>query len=248
MSGDAYARYGGNTTCQAIVVDDEIVAFLDAGTGLPSYGRIGVRLAPVVDVFVTHYHWDHIQGLSMFDELWKGTCGVHVWGPNDPRDAFDRAIAPPLFPVSIAEAATIDFNPLDGDVTVHGLTVRPFPVHHPQGASGFRIDGPTQSIGIVTDHESGKGLDDSIAETLQDVDVLFHDAQYLPSETETHDGWGHSTYLDAVAMAERVGAGTLVLTSHDPRRTDDHVDEIVAIVRGMFPSVEASRPGLEIAL
>jgi ribonuclease BN (tRNA processing enzyme) len=248
VSGDAFARYGGNTTCQAIIADNEIVAFLDAGTGLPSFGSIGVPLAPVVDVFVTHYHWDHIQGLSMFDELWRGSCGVHVWGPDDPRAAFDRAIAPPLFPVSIAEAAAISFKSLDEPVAVGELIVTPFPVHHPQGACGFRIDGPNQSIGIVTDHESGKGLDDSIAEVISGVDVLFHDAQYLPSETDIHDGWGHSTYEDAVAMAKRVGAGKLILTSHDPRRTDDKVDEIVDIVRGMFDPADASRPGLEITL
>jgi ribonuclease BN (tRNA processing enzyme) len=113
---------------------------------------------------------------------------------------------------------------------------------------GYRIDGPTGSVAIVTDHESIPECDDVIADAIQGVDVLFHDAQYLPSEAEEHIGWGHSTWENAVAMAKRTGAKKLVLTSHDPRRTDDDIHAMVAAARVEFENTIAAGPGLELPL
>jgi ribonuclease BN (tRNA processing enzyme) len=248
VSGPDFVRFGGNTTCFAVVVDGLTVAFIDAGTGLAAYHSYGLSLAPSVSIFLTHYHWDHIQGLSMLEELWSGTCDVRVWGPDEPAAVLERAIAPPLFPVSISDAESISFNPMPASVVVAGVSFTSIPVHHPQGALGYRIDGPHRSIGIITDHESGSDLDDEIARRIAGVDVLIHDAQYEPSERTAHVGWGHSTYEDAVALASRVGASELVLTSHDPSRTDGDIDEMVRHVRTVFEASSASVQGLQVEL
>ena len=78
--------------------------------------------------------------------------------------------------------------------------------------------------------------------------TLVHDAQYLPEEYESHRGWGHSTWEHAAAMAERVGAERLVLTSHDPVRHDEAVDELLAAARERFAGSSAAYEGLRIPI
>ncbi len=248
VSGQRYLRYGGNTTSFALLSGDRAVAFFDAGTGLASYRNYGLQLGPAVDIFLSHYHWDHIQGLTMLDELWKGACDVRVWATADAAAILTRAISPPLFPVSIADDSALRFAEMTEPVDLVGCRITGFPVHHPQGARGFRIDGPNRSVGIVTDHESGTETDAQIIAALGGIDVLIHDAQYLPEETEPHRGWGHSTYEDAVALADATAAPELLLTSHDPTRTDDDVDAMLVRARALRPSTDAVWQGLEVPL
>jgi phosphoribosyl 1,2-cyclic phosphodiesterase len=248
VSGSEFARYGGNTTCFALVVDGIAVAFVDAGTGLIDSAAHGLQLAPSVGVFLTHYHWDHTQGLSMMDEMWSGACDICVWGPKDPADILERAISPPLFPVSIRDVPSIRFASSDGPVEIGGLVITPFAVNHPQGAFGYRIDGPERAVAIVTDHEAGTDLDAGVLEAISGADVLIHDAQYLPQESEAHVGWGHSTHEDATKAALLAGVSELILTSHDPRRTDSAIDEMVADACETFPNTDAVWPGMEVSL
>lgn len=248
MSGSRFTRYGGSTTCSALVVDGVTVAFIDAGSGLIDAGLMGLDLAPSVGVFLTHYHWDHTQGLSMMNEMWSGACDICVWGPADPQAILERAISPPLFPVSITEVPSVRFRHMDEPVEIDGLAVTPFNVNHPQGAFGYRVDGPKRSVAIVTDHEAGTALDSEILDAIAGIDVLFHDAQYLPREAKAHIGWGHSTYEDAARAAAAADVNELVLTSHNPDRSDVSIDEMVDNARGLFRNTEAARPGMEIAL
>jgi ribonuclease BN (tRNA processing enzyme) len=249
VSGAEYLVYGGSTTSFAIADGSEIKGFVDAGTGLITFKSYGLELAGSVPVFLTHYHWDHIQGVSMLSEVWAGACLFTFYGPGDPKPMLTKSITPPWFPVAIDEAPEpVAFKGLDGPVVQPGLTVTSFDVQHPQGAVGYRIDGPNRSIAIVTDHESAPDRNDVIAKAIDGVDVLIHDAQYLPSEAPSHIGWGHSTWVDAVAMAKRVGATELVLTSHEPSRSDSDVDAMVADARAEFPNTTAVGPGTEISL
>lgn len=248
VSGAEFARYGGNTTSFALAVGRQVVAFIDAGTGMLSYRAHGLALAGSLDVFLTHYHWDHIQGLSMFEALWADDADVVLHGPGGPRRALTGVITPPWFPVSLAEAPGVRFETIARSTEVSGMSVTPFEVEHPQGAVGYRIDGPTTSIAIVTDHEAGTGRDRSIADAIRGVDTLIHDAQYLPAELAPRKGWGHSTWEGAIDAAQAAGAASLILTSLDPRSTDDDVDMIVESAKRRFPDVRVAVPGLQVRL
>lgn len=249
MSGNEFARYGGSTTCIVVARGSTVASFIDAGTGVMAFEAHGLQLTGSIPVFVTHYHWDHIQGVSMLGEVWTGACSFTFHGPGDPREMLTDAIKPPWFPVSLQDAPEpVAYRPVDQPVEFGEIVVTAFPVQHPQGAVGYRIDGPNASVAIVTDHESTPESDTVIADAIAGVDVVFHDAQYLPSEAADHVGWGHSTWKDAVAMAERVGARQLVLTSHDPRRTDEEVDEMIVEAREVFPNTVAAGPDLELPL
>jgi ribonuclease BN (tRNA processing enzyme) len=247
VSGAEFVRYGGNTSSFALAVGSRIVAFIDAGTGLVAYGSHGLELAPSIEVFLTHYHWDHIQGLSMLPELWGGGHAFTFIGPGDTEAMLSGAIRPPWFPVALRESrCTIAYRSVDAPVRLGSVEITSFPVNHPQGAIGFRLNGPRSSIALVTDHESTPASDDTIAREINGVDVLIHDAQYLPNEFESRRGWGHSTWEQSVAMAQRVGARHLILTSHAPRRTDREIEDIVSAASARFPSTEAAREGLRV--
>lgn len=249
ISGPEYVRYGGNTTCLALSFDGSLAAVIDAGTGLVRLDEHGFEIPPSMPVLLTHYHWDHIQGLSMLPELWSGGHTFVFMGAADPESTLTGAIRPPWFPVELRHSAcTIEYVTLDGPVDVEGLKVTPFPINHPQGALGFRLDGDRSSVAVVTDHESTAGADDVIASAIQGVQVLIHDAQYLPDEYADRRGWGHSTWEHAVAMANRVGAERLILTSHGLGRTDEALDQIVATASTFFAPTEAAYEGLSVEI
>ncbi len=248
VSGADFVVYGGGTTSFALVIDDRVVGFIDAGTGIVPWRDFGMSVASSVEVFLTHYHWDHIQGLSMLDLVWSDEHEITIHGPNDPRSALTSVIAPPWFPVSLADAPSVRFESIVGPVELAGLLITPFGVEHPQGALGYRINGPSSSVAIATDHEAGSDLDRSIVDAIRGVEVLIHDGQYQPDEADTHRGWGHSTWEDAVAAALLSGANRLILTSLDPRRTDEEVDVLVHTARRDFHSTEAAYPGLSVSL
>ena len=184
----------------------------------------------------------------MFDQIWQGGCDIVMHGPGDPEAVLGAAIVPPMFPVSIAETDTVRYDASGRTVEFAGMTVSSFPVHHPQGAVGYRVDGPDRSVAIVTDHEAGSEVDDQIVAAVEGIDVLIHDSQYRPSEMEIRAGWGHSTFEDSLEIAERIGATELILTSHDPGRTDAEVDELIRRSKDRFPRTTGASEGLMVSL
>ena len=232
----------------ALSRNGRVFAFIDAGTALNTYGDYGLALQREVSVFLTHYHWDHIQGLSMLGEMWKGSCTIDLYGEGSPEETLTRAIGPPWFPVSLADQTNLSFKGVGEPVEIEAVTISSFAINHPQGAVGYRIDGPTSGVAVITDHETVPDETPQLLADARGVQTVIYDAQYLPNEMAEHVGWGHSSWEDAARFATSVGATRLILTSHDPRRTDADIDAIVASARKVFPNTDAAIPGLTIEL
>jgi len=246
VSGPQFARYGGNTTGFALSQDRVVNAFIDAGTGINAYRDHGLELAATVDVFLTHCHWDHIQGLSMLGEMWDGSHQIDIFGTGNLERTLTDAIGPPMFPVSLAHQENVRYTEMDGAVSSGSIVLESFPLNHPGGAVGYRLQGPNRVILVVTDHETVQ--DEGFQPPSDVADTVIYDSQYLPTEAAAHQGWGHSTWQHAVDFVREVGADSLVLTSHDPRRTDDDIDAVVEAARSVFPATQAARPGLTLDL
>jgi ribonuclease BN (tRNA processing enzyme) len=117
-------------------------------------------------------------------------------------------------------------------------------LHHPQGATAYRLAHHGRVVVFATDTEFGDPeCDAALRRLAADADVLIHDAQYSPGEYEVHRGQGHSTWQHAVAVARSSGAKKLVLFHHDPHRTDEQLELILAEARVGFPDVYAAREG-----
>lgn len=254
--GKKTARYGGNTPCVEIRTDAGWLVILDAGTGIR---ELGLSLldrsdgAPMGgDIFLTHAHWDHIQGIPFFAPLFQRGNHFTIWGSPSLERSVDRVVrdqmSPVVFPVSFEELdARIDFSTIAAGErrSGTGYEVQAFEVQHPGGALGYRFNAPgsDHSIVYVSDNEVGApekyaGAPDwrqRFVEFVHGATVLVHDTMYTTEEYDHHRGWGHSTYRDAVELALEAGVKTLVLFHHEPRRTDDEldlrIDECRALVR-----------------
>jgi phosphoribosyl 1,2-cyclic phosphodiesterase len=241
--GPDTVRYGGNTPCVTVSVHAYPPLIFDAGTGIRVLGDTLDAKVPdePLDLFLSHTHWDHIQGLPFFAPLFRQGLRLRIWGVDDPPGSLERTIrglmSPEVFPVDFDQVgATIEFRPPPFEGTVlHGLSVRALAVHHPGGAVGYRIDDRAgHAVIYVPDNELRGGAPDVAAlrepliEACRGASLLIHDSTYTEAESADFSGWGHSTTDDALQLAIDAGVGTLVLFHHAPHRTDAEVDALVA--------------------
>ena len=257
-------RYGGNTPCLELIAPDGTQFILDCGTGLRMLGSRWATpnggKAPETQILVTHYHWDHIQGIPFFSPLYVENNEFHFYsfrskylGRDSLKQVFEAQMALPYFPVDMsAMNAKRKFKEMDGGDTFkvgeNKITARW--LNHPQGCLGFRIETPAGTVAYATDNEPGDPkLDESLRELAAGADIFINDAQFTPEQLETtRKGWGHSSWLEGVKVARHAGAKTLVLFHHDPDSTDRMVDSILRQAREEFDSVYAASEGMVITL
>jgi len=250
---------GGNTSCVEIRTADGDSLILDAGTGIRSLGyalAAEAAGAPIsVDVLFSHFHWDHLQGLPFFAPLYDGGNQVRfIAAVDDSRldDLLQGQMCSPYFPVPFTELAALveTHRAVVGETfEVGACTVRAFPLSHPQGAHGFRIEHNGLSVVYATDYEHGDPVaDEGLREVARGADVLISDAQFTPDEYEVRKGWGHTTWEHATQLAADAGVGQLVLFHHDPSHDDAALERIRDQARERFAATELAVEGMEIRL
>ena len=260
---EGFLGVGGNTSCVEVRAADGTTLVLDAGTGARELGyALAARAAgadgagpPPLHLALSHFHWDHLQGLPFFAPLYTPGQTVRFYaatGVDRLADFLRGQMCFPYFPVPFGElAAATETVPVEDGVPfeVGPLTVRPFPVHHPQGAHGFRIEGGGAVVVYATDYEHGSPAHDAgLREVARGADVLVSDAQYTPDEYALREGWGHTTWEHAAALAAEAGVGRLLLFHHDPAHDDDALARVLDRARERFPATDLAVEGLEIRL
>jgi ribonuclease BN (tRNA processing enzyme) len=121
--------------------------------------------------------------------------------------------------------------------------------NHPGGSFGYKMDDNGKRIVICTDLEhAGETVNDDIVEFCRDADILVHDAQYTTEELKTHKGWGHSSYEQAIEVAEKAGAKQLIMTHHDPDHDDAFLTRMEKLCQERFPNCALAREGMEIVV
>src|SRR5262249_25869243 len=219
------------------------VLVLDAGTGMRPLGA-ALDLTDITElhILLTHLHLDHLQGLGFFRPLFQPGLDVHIWGPPSPVQPLAERIAiylsPPLFPVRLADLpAKVTFHDAPEEPVVIGsAVVRAAKVTHQGPTVGYRVEEGGCGFAYVPDHEPAIGgrladqPDDWISgyELVRDVDVLFHDAQYLDDEYPHPIGGGHSAIGAALDPARRARVRRPLLFHHDPYHTDEDLEAMLA--------------------
>ena len=253
-------RYGGNTSCVEVRLEDQIFIF-DCGTGFRVLGHsleqeFGDRPFQA-HVFVSHFHWDHIQGMPFFRPLYDSPHSRFFFHSSNRMRSLEQVMAEqmasPYFPVNLDQMrAQRDFyNIENGCISMeNGIRLKTAWLNHPQGCLGFRIESKDGVLVYATDNEPGNPVfDQGVRQLAEGADVLIYDAQYLPEEyAARRRGWGHSHWREAVNVVMESGANELILYHHDPDHTDAIIDRVVAEARNYYPKVRAAAEGMEIKL
>jgi len=255
-------RYGGNTSCVEVRVGEQLYIF-DCGTGFRVLGQqlqdeFGEKKLPLsAHVFVSHFHWDHIQGIPFFRPLYERADSQFLFHCSSRtrslKQVMDEQMASPYFPVNLSQMrAQQKFYDIDsGGLTLDdGVQIQTSWLNHPQGCMGFRMETKDGVVVYATDNEPGDAaFDKSVRKLAEGADVLIYDAQYLPEEYAAEKrGWGHSHWREAVNVVMESGAKELVLFHHDPDHTDVVIDKIVHDARNYYPKVRAAAEGMEIRI
>ena len=260
-----FQQFGGNTTCFQITFEDtNRIAIIDAGTGLRNLGRdmraIGHRQDQLIIAF-THFHWDHLQGFPFFAPAYnpKQKIKILTLGQGQTignlREIFEVPLQLQYFPVQLDQmGAQFEFLKVE-NASEHFTAVNKVETtvtgrrhNHPGGAYGFRLEHNGKVLVICTDVEHDEEIDPQVVELSRDADLLVHDAQYTAEELRTHRGWGHSSYDQAMQVAEMAGVKQLVVTHHDPEHDDEFLARMEKLCQGRFASTQFAREGMEIVL
>jgi phosphoribosyl 1,2-cyclic phosphodiesterase len=220
------------------------VLIVDGGTGVRPLGQALAAEAKGktanLHLFLTHFHWDHIQGLPFFQPLYSKDNTVTFYSmdvPEQTREFLEGQMDVPYFPVDFRFLpAHRNFVDVKGQVFRFGeVEVRSFPLNHPQGCHGYSFTHQGRKLVFASDLEHGNAeLDASLLEVADKADILIFDAQFTPEEYEKRRGWGHSTWLQATEVAQKTGAKKLILFHHDPGHSDEVLQGILSDARARF--------------
>ncbi|MDH3247614.1 MAG: MBL fold metallo-hydrolase [Acidimicrobiia bacterium] len=232
-TGAEFTRYGGDTSSVAVAQADESpTLILDAGTGLSRLSETLGERPFRGSILLTHLHWDHTHGLPFAPAVDRDDAVVDLYLPSqgvDPAELLSRAMGPPHFPIEPTRLRGIwRFHALEeGKHHIAGFDVVAGDVPHKGGRTfGYRIDDGDSSLAYIPDYWL-EAASEEPTDLVTGVGLLLHDSQHTAAEMDEKSFLGHSSVEYAVELARRHGVGELALFHHDPKRTDDAIDQII---------------------
>ncbi|WP_018934890.1 MBL fold metallo-hydrolase [Thioalkalivibrio sp. ALJ24] len=276
VPGPQTLRYGGNTTCIEVRGAHDELIILDAGTGIFQLARQLLADMPLeASIFITHTHWDHIQGLPFFIPIFVAGNRIRIHGAADPvnqrdiREVLSRQMDYAFFPVRNNElAATMDYVTLrEGETTQAGsVTVTSMIMGHPVLDFAYRLESGGRTLVFTGDHEWPYNIHApgeeghaeyealvqerraAIIDFFRGADALIIDSAYTPEEYPRRTGWGHGTFDASIRAAREAGVGQVWLTHHEPTRDDDELDRVFAEALERNPPPDpAQEPAIHLA-
>jgi|SRR5579884_714507 len=252
------SSYGGNTTCVEVRTPDALL-ILDCGSGFRElgadlerrWGQAGTAAVRRAHVLVTHPHMDHTFATPYFVPYYNPANHFTIWGSQavldsliavlDPHSGLSKLYFPPTFDQL---QALRHFQPLEagGEIEIGSTRLSTYALNHPGGCLAFRLENAGRSFVFATDHEQKEVPDHGLAEFARGADLLYTEGQYTLTEYEgkvgpagdapmPRRGWGHSTVEACVATAVAAGVGELHVGHREPRRGDEELGRVDALVR-----------------
>ncbi len=257
-----FLEFGGNTSCIAINLPDKnVLNIIDAGSGIRTLGQelmqSGSKLPEEMTIGFTHFHWDHIQGLPFFPPAYMKNLKINLlmMGRDSDFDKLKKILFDQMggdfFPISMDEmGANFNFVSMKHKVTQNstGMSVTARLHSHPGGALSYRIERNGKVVVISTDIEHNPTIDQKIVDLARNADLLIHEAQYTTEEMVGKEGWGHSSYQQAIQVAQMSNAKKLIMTHHDPNHNDNFLTKMETKCQKEFPNCLLAREGMVIEL
>jgi ribonuclease BN (tRNA processing enzyme) len=217
---------------------------IDCGTGIR---KLGLKLlkeqeVPEIPIFVTHVHWDHIQGLPFFLPIYMPRFKLRFLGA---KESFGRLYSTLydqmdgyVFPAKLQEVQSdINYQVVDDEGFTFGdMHCDIIRNNHPVPTYGLKIQDNGKTFCFLTDNELNIDKPQTSCQDFvkfcQGTDLLIHDAQYTEDDMKRTRGWGHSTFLEVIKLAEDAGVKNLGFFHHEPERTDDQLEKIIQELQG----------------
>ena len=233
-----HLKYGGNTTSLEVDVGDQKF-LLDCGTGVRNLGQQLLNSdMKHCDILLSHTHWDHINGFPFFAPAFDPSRQFdlhagHLIDKGGIQNILETQMENPVFPVPLdAMQAKLSFNDFHAgeelDIGKSKKTkVRTTLLHHPNDATGYRIEHEGRSMCFITDTEHvPRKMDENILELIEGADLVIYDCTYTEEEFQSKIGWGHSTWEEGVKLCKEAGAKRLGIFHHDPEHDDVFMDRL----------------------
>ena len=255
--GPSTIKYGGNTACVHIRLNDGENLIFDASTGIRRLGLDMVHNEEPLLLLLSHGHWDHIQGYPFFGPIYQPGRNITVCQGSEGNAVALRALLEQMdgsnFPVQAMDLpstiATVD--EVERYLAGRSFSTDRKDLNHPGGGHAYRIEEDGVAMAYITDNEldppdKPQTTYDEWVEFCAGVDLLVHDAQYTENDMPAKHGWGHSLISQVRQLAVDAQVKNLVMYHHDPERTDRQLDEIALESAKYFKSSN-SRIGSYIA-
>ena len=254
-------KTGGNTTCVEVRIGTDMIIIFDAGTGIVNLGRKLLKefpgqTMPPIYIFFTHTHWDHLQGFPFFNVLFCKGAQINIYGPIGKNRSLEDQILMQMdddfCPISYQKLPSyIDYFEIGEEETLlpNNVQVTSKKHIHPGGAYSYRVeyDGKVFVFNTDTEHYVTR-LDQRVVDISKDADLMVHDAQYTEDQMETHVGWGHSTWQQAVSVAKEANVKQLGFTHHDIEISDKEINALERKAKKAFENSFFCREGVTIEL
>jgi len=255
--GKDYVKYGGNTLSSSVLSRQGEIIIVDSGTGIKMLGDKLLkekREGPLVlSLLLTHFHLDHIIGLPFFGPLYSPQTVITFYAPAEPDETekhLDDFMSTRYFPVALRKTKSKKvFKKVDKEKFVIGeIHVSTYALHHPQGSVAYKLEEKGNAVVFATDAEHPeKGEDKRFVAFVRGARCLICDSMFTPEEYQAgRQGWGHSTWLEGIKIAQRAEVESLYLSHLNPEHSDKKVDEIIRLARKIFPKTYAAREGLKL--
>lgn len=253
-------KYGGNTICLELVADKpKSKIYLDAGIGLMLAGRSIPAEINDFHIVLSHYHWDHIQGILPFVPFFLPKNNIHIYGYahseielKDYLNTLYLYVFSPLRTIDFY-AAKVYYHPLgiNQDFVIDGIQFSTIQLDHGDFTLGYKVTGEKGlSFVYASDNEirPGSRLYRNLIEKSKSSNMVIHNCKFNDADYKTHSGQGHSSLSTVLHFAKEAGVKRLGLIHYHPNYTDNDVDKMLEQAKTLAPEIQTigAREGMQI--
>lgn len=274
VPGKNTIKYGGNTPCVEVKTTNGKTIILDAGSGIRELGNYLVKNnSAQILIFISHYHWDHIQGIPFFAPLYDKNKSIIFYGLHSLGTGIEKLLKnqmnPNHFPVNFSQFnADISFKDISVNevFNIDEIKIETLMVNHPAPALTYKITEDSKTLIYMTDNEIK--LNENNPDDLEQIeklnhdsinfcseaDYLIHDAMYDESLIKGKKGWGHSSNISLAYFSILAKVKNLILFHYNPDFTDEKIDNLLEETKGFIKGKNsrinclASKEGLQIII